>query len=358
MDAQTTKTIFQSVYKDDFRPWNVQRRQPYRLCDNLKLNKGTFETTTTSKDSYSHKHLVNITENFKPVPQIKETHPFDSTTNCRSQYVTFPVQLRKPRDNPAYQPNSTPLTRVIGSHEDYKHLPTEPAKSFKPKVSWARNPTVFEATSEFSDKFKTWPLGTKFHHKPEEYRPPEGRMAFLSTTHADYTVHEGQRSKSARPPIQTWVKDKGPFKAKSIMKEDYKIWSAMRRSPIIHKEEWEIPRGAFEKTTTSRSAYTPKTVHRAVSCKPAPRPPSPKSLLEKTTVYRSSYTAKEMPRCPVQCHASAGIQHKSTGVEGRQLYQIISDTGVTQPYGGTEEKPSQSHQRIPCMVSSRTTRAS
>uniref|UniRef100_UPI003AACA7DD stabilizer of axonemal microtubules 2-like n=1 Tax=Centroberyx gerrardi TaxID=166262 RepID=UPI003AACA7DD len=355
----TAKMVFQSVYKDDFRAWNAHKLQPYRLCDNLKVNEGKFEMTTTSKDAYCHKNPVKVTDNFKPVPQMRESLPFDSITNYRSQYVTHPVQPRKPREKPLYHPNSAPLSRVFTSHQDYKGLPTEPVKSFKPKVAWERNPAAFDGTSEFGDKFKTWPLGPKFHHKAEEYSPPQVRMLFLSTTHGDYTAQECQRPKSARPPVQAWMKDKEPFQARSTMKEDYKAWGTVRRSPIVHKEELERPKEAFEYTTTSRSEYTPKTAQRAVSCKPTPKPLSPKPMLDETTVYRSSYTAKEIPRCPVRNGPPPGFEYNSVGVDGHRLYRTISaETGTTRPDSGIGDKPSQPHQRIPCMVSSRTKRAS
>ncbi|XP_075999837.1 stabilizer of axonemal microtubules 2 [Genypterus blacodes] len=309
-------------FKDDFRAWDAHKRQPYKLSDNLKVSPATFTTTTTFKDAFCPKSPGKMTENFKPTPPARESQPFDGTTNYKTEYITHPLPLRTLREKPLYQSNSSTLTRVFTTHENYKGLPQPPASSCKPKVTWERNPAPFEGTSESREKFKTWPLEPKFQRKAEEYSPPTQNMASLSTTHADYMAHKFQRRRSARLPVEAWERKGETFQTNSTMKEDYRVWDTIRCPPIIHKEELEWSKDEIEKTTTYRSVFTPKHIQRSISCKPLARPSShSKSMMEDITTYHSSYNTKP--------------QRITAGAEEPRLYQTTSVDAVgTHPDNG------------------------
>ncbi|XP_064787821.1 stabilizer of axonemal microtubules 2-like [Oncorhynchus masou masou] len=356
----TAKMVAQSLYKGEFRAWHNQKVQPYRTCDNLKLNDSKFEVTTTFQDDYCQKGPAVARESFKPAADARETLPFDGATNYQTQYVPHPVQPRQPKERAVYRPTSAPLNGVSTHRQDYRGLPAEPAKPFRAKVAWESSPAVFQGTSEFRDQYKAWPLQPKHRHQAEEYCPPEGTMVGLSTAHADYVDHESQqRPQSARPRVEAWTKEaREPLQTRSTMKEDYRTWDVVRRPPMVYADELEKPKGAFANTTTFRSAYTPKTAERATSFKPTQKLLSPQSM-DEDSIYRSTYTPKEIPPCPARDGCPPGFEYSSMGAGGHRLYRTISvrETGLSQLAAATSDKPSYSHSRKSCRVPSRAKRA-
>ncbi|XP_041723916.1 stabilizer of axonemal microtubules 2-like isoform X2 [Coregonus clupeaformis] len=360
----TAKMVAQSLYKvlsllfpGEFRAWHNQKVQPYRTCDNLKLNDSKFEVTTTFQDDYCYKGPTEARESFKPAADTRETLPFDGATNYHTQYVPHPVQPTQPKGKAVYRPTSAPLNGVSTYRQDYRGLPAEPAKPFRAKVAWESSPAVFQGTSEFRDQYKVWPLQPKHQHQAEKYCPPEGTMVGLSTAHADYVDHEcQQRPQSARPPVEAWVKEaREPLQTRSTMKEDYRTWDVVPPPPMVYADELEKPKGAFANTTTFRSAYTPKTAQRATSFKPTQKLLSPKAMDEES-IYRSTYTPKEIPPCPARDGCPPGFEYSSMGAGGHRLYRTTSvqETGLA---AATSDKPSYSHSRKSCRVPSRAKRA-
>lgn len=320
------------------------------MCDNLKMNKGKFEGTTTFRADFCPKGPAEARESFKPTPEARETLPFEGATNYKTQYVSHPVQTRQPREKPTYRPTSAPFNGVSTHRQDYRGLPAEAAKPIRAKVAWESSTATFEGISEFQDKYKAWPMVPRHRHKAKEYCPPEGDMEFLTTAHAHYLGNNDcQRPLSARPAIQAWVMDREPFQARSTMKEDYRAWESVQRPPMVHTDELEKPKGNFENTTTFRSAYTPKTTSRTTSFKPSQKP-----MEEEATC-----TPKEITPCPAQNGSPPGFEYNSTEAGGHRLYRTISveATGLTRQASATSEKPTYSHSWKTCRVPSRAKRA-
>lgn len=318
------------LFSGDFQAWKVTKRQPYKLSDSLKVNQGLVVTNSASKGR-PQKNSAQVAANSKPVAQAREPQPFESVTSYRSDYVTHPVQPRTRREKPVYQTN--------------KGLPLEHEVPLKPKAAWDINQELFDEASEFFQQFKTWSLETKFHGqgKAKESSPAADHDKFLSTTHSDYTAHECQRTKPVLPSMQTSEKSKEPFQATTTMKEDYKAWDTPRRLPTVHKEKLDRPK------KTTFSVCTPKP---AESCKTNPKPFSLHPKLNETAVCNSSCNATE---CPAENGAFSGFECISTGTEESRRYWTTSlDRGVTWPDGDICEEPSQAHQIISCMVSSRS----
>uniref|UniRef100_A0AAZ3S3Y3 Stabilizer of axonemal microtubules 2 n=1 Tax=Oncorhynchus tshawytscha TaxID=74940 RepID=A0AAZ3S3Y3_ONCTS len=269
--------------KMDFREWQIQKVQPYRTSDNLKLNNSKFEVTTTYQDEFCYKGPAEARERFKPAPDAPETLPFDGATNYQTQYMSHPVLPRQPKEKAVYR-------------QDSLGLPAKPVKPFRAKVAWESSPAIFQGTTEFHDQYKSWPLQPKHRHHAQ------GTMVGLPTAHAD---HVGQA------PLQT----------RSTMKEHYRAWDMLRRRPTLHTDELEKPMGAFTNTTTFHSAYTPKTAQRTTSFKPTQTLLSPKAMNE-DSVCRPTYTPKEIPPCPAWDGCPPGFEYSSMGAGGHRCSRM------------------------------------
>ncbi|CAL8327497.1 unnamed protein product [Lota lota] len=337
--------VSRSVYREDFQAWDSPPKiHPFRPCDNLKVNREIFANTTTNRDSFCHRSTpVTVRESCKPAPPAREVLPFDGTTNYRSQYLSHPVQPRRPNARPVYQPAGAPLARLYTSHQDFRGQQSEMARSFKPTAAWEKNPAAFEGTTEFTAQFKAWPPQPRFQPKTKEYSAPSGDMAHLSTTRADFGEHRGfRRPEAVRPAHETRARPPAEAPMKSTMKEDFKAWATARRVPVASQlQEMERPKGPFAKMTTARSSYTPKVAQCAVSCKPRPKPLNSGPLMERDSVYRSSFTARPAPRCRVQDGGGTppGFRYHSVDPEGHRLYGAApANMGVAEPgYGADEE---------------------
>uniref|UniRef100_A0A3B4TTM1 Stabilizer of axonemal microtubules 2 n=1 Tax=Seriola dumerili TaxID=41447 RepID=A0A3B4TTM1_SERDU len=324
---------YTSVYKNDFQAWKANQRQPYRLHDNLKVDQGLVVTKSAHKGP-SEKNSVQVDANSKPVEQEEGPKPFERTTSYKSDYITHPMPPRTCRKKPVNQSN--------------KGLLAEHTESFGPNLAWHMNQEVFNEASEFFQQFKTWSLETKFcgQGKAKVSSPPAGHNVFLSTTHADYTPHECQRTKPILPSVQNSEKSKEPFPSVTTMKEDYKAWSTPRRLPIVRKAEMEWP------MKTPISVCTPKP---SETCKTNPKPCSPHPKLNEPAVCNSSCNTTEKPQFPAENGGFSGFGCISTGPEESRMYWSTSfDRGAPWPDGDTCDDPSQPHETISCMVSNRS----
>ncbi|XP_051285192.1 stabilizer of axonemal microtubules 2 [Dicentrarchus labrax] len=324
----STVEDYTSVYKNDFRAWKTTKRQPFKLPDSLKVNQGLV-ATKASKDGRSQKHSVQVAADSKPVPE-EPPQPFESITSYRSDYVTHPIQPRTRRQKPVQEPNrGLPMERV----------------SSKPKGPWDIHQQIFDEASEFFQQFKNWSLETKFRGqgKAKGPSPPAEHDKFLSTTHADYTAKQCQRTKPILPSMQSNEKSKEPFQATTTMNEDYKTWDIPRRFPTV-QENMDWPK------RTTFSIITPKPAE----SKTNPKPFSHSPKLNETAGCDSNCNVTHNPPCPAENGAFSGFECISNGTEESRRYWSTSlDKGVTWSDSNICEAPSEEHQ-IKCMVSSRS----
>ncbi|XP_034532459.1 stabilizer of axonemal microtubules 1-like [Notolabrus celidotus] len=216
--SETRVEDYKSVYQNDFRVWEMNKRQPFRLSDSLKVNQGLSVTRRASKGGLFEKSTVCVPVDSKPDPKIKETQPIESSTSYRSDYVVHPVQPKTRREKPVKQSNKGLLS--------------------EPKAVWDVNQELFDNSGELNEQFKSWSIETKFQGKAKESTLAQDHEKFLSTTHADFPGHQWfQRTKPILPSVQNYENSKDPFHATTTMKEDFKAWSVPRRFPIVHKQK-------------------------------------------------------------------------------------------------------------------------
>ncbi|KAI3376479.1 hypothetical protein L3Q82_016948, partial [Scortum barcoo] len=318
---------YTSVYKNDFRAWTVNKRQLFKLSDNLKVHEGLVVTSTSSKEGCAQENYAQVDS--KAVPKARKLPPFESVTSYRSDYVTHPLQPRTRREKPAQQNNT-------GLSLEYQ-VPQ------KPKATWDINQQLTDEASELFKQFKT--LKTKFHGqgKAKESGPPSDYDNFLSTTHADYTPHKCQRTKPVLPSMLNIEKSNEPFQATTTMKEDYKAWDIPRRLPAVQKGKLDWPK------KTGFSVCTPKP---AESCSPNPKPFSLQPKLDGTAACKPSCDASKKHQCPVENRTFSSFECISNGTKESKSYLTTSlERGATWPDG---EEPSQTNHIISCMVSSKS----
>ncbi|XP_076581443.1 stabilizer of axonemal microtubules 2 [Chaetodon auriga] len=307
VENQTASEVkdYTTMYKNDFQAWKTKKRQPYKLHDSLKVSQGLVVPISANK-GHALKNPVQVAANSKALAQEQEPQPFESITSYRSDYVTHPVQPRRRREKPVYQPS--------------KVLPSEPAASLKPKVTWDINQEVFDKAGEFFQQFKTSSLETKFadQGKAKKCSPPADPNKFLSTTQANYTAHKCQRTKPILPSMQTSEKSKKPFQATTTMREDYKAWDSPRHFTTAHKEV-----GKSKKTAFSVCTHNP-----ADRCKTNPKPSNLHPKLNETAVSN----AKEKPQRPAENTTFSTFESISNGNEDcRRYWATCLDAGVTWP---------------------------
>ncbi|KAL7880156.1 hypothetical protein SRHO_G00024100 [Serrasalmus rhombeus] len=332
----TTKMVATSLYQEEFKPWSLERCQPFRTNDNLTVNQEKFVNTTTFRDDFCPKISSSTREKFKPIPQIQESLPFDGTTNYKLHYVPHPVKPRKPREKEKYRPSSASFDGVSTHKQDYKGIPTEVPKPIKVKDAWGTNCAPFQATTEFHDQYKPWSLQLKQAHKVENYRPVVGNMDFLSTTHADYVLHEYQQVQHVRPPISAWEKNKEPFQGKSVMKEDYRAWDVACQPQV---KDTVKPLGTSE-NTTFRSQHRCKSntfMHVPIQNASSHRP-----------MLQGLYTEKPPGFCPASFAAPPGFEYTCSKA-GHRLYRTISvkDVSLAQEMTGKGLSSSQRQKVCP-----------
>ncbi|MBN3310220.1 SAXO2 protein, partial [Amia calva] len=308
------------TYKDDYRSWGIPKREIFRTESNLKLSGGKFSNSTTVHDDYGAKVPTEMRESYKPAKEVKESLPFNDLTNYKVEYISHNVQPRLRRERKPYRPQAAPFDALTTHKNDYKGLQGVLTKPIKSKDTWHINPSPFEASTEFRDKYKPWPIQPPHVRKPAEYKTPEGTMDTTSMTHAHFTGHSVQPSAVTHTHVKAWKKGK-LLHNQSTMKEDYKPWEAKKRSPIVQLEQMEKSVGPFESTTTFRSHYMPHTLCRSLKYKPA-QTTMPPLTMENDTTCRT--TEKEIKVCPASLPVPPGSECEATASHGPKLYRSTS----------------------------------
>ncbi|XP_036451842.1 stabilizer of axonemal microtubules 2-like [Colossoma macropomum] len=319
-----------TTFRRDYMPHKVTRRST-RAAKLYVPPDGTMMLTSTYSEDYKkhpvQQHMVNKqTREYSP-PTTKMV----ATSLYKEEFKPWSLERCQPfRTNDNLTVNQDKFVTTT------KGLPTEVPKPIKAKEAWGGNCAPFQATTEFRDQYKPWSLQLKQAHKVENYRPPVGSMDFLSTTHADYVLHEYQQVQHVRPPISAWEKDKEPFQGKSVMKEDYRAWDMVCQP---HMKETVKSLGASE-NTSFRSQHRRKSntfMHVPIQNAPSHRPMS-----------KDSYIGKPLGLCPASFAEPPGFEYTCSKA-GHRLYRTISvgDVSLAQEITGKSLPPSQRRKVCP-----------
>ncbi|XP_062411636.1 stabilizer of axonemal microtubules 2-like [Sardina pilchardus] len=304
-NAPTTKMDTLSIYNDVYRAWTPQPRTSYKKVDNLKVNEGRLDMTTTSKADYCHKTEPSRRKSFKPEQKTQmESLPFEGKSVYSQMYVPHTVEVIPPKPRIPYKPSSAPFQAISTHRRDYKGDRSSAVRSCKVKATWEPRSTPFEGKSECQDRFQVWPnRPVTSVHKAAEYSPPEGDMELTSTAHMDFSGAPGRPATTARPRVKAWSKGE-PFEARSATQDHYRAWEGAKKVKSLKPVATRPPLSAFEGTTTFRAEFTPKKTDVIASCKPV-QTVLDSCAMEHDTIYRSTYKKHEVQPCPA-CHLPEG----------------------------------------------------
>ncbi|XP_041636071.1 uncharacterized protein LOC121505018 [Cheilinus undulatus] len=169
--------------------------------------------TTTTKDQQI---TVNAANNSTWSSEVQ-----DYTSTYRNDYRVWKISKRQP-----FRLTDNLTVRT-------------PAASLKSEE--ARDAKKFNDAGQFSKKCKSWSTDKNSSQGKvkETSLSEEGR--FLSTTMADYIVHQCQCRKPIRPSkTQNFVKSQEPMQKTTTTREDFKSWKIQRRAPIPPKHELTV----------------------------------------------------------------------------------------------------------------------
>lgn len=292
--------------EDVYRAWKPQPQTSYKKADNLKVNNGTLDMTTTSRADYCQKTESSRRKSFKPEQKLTESLPFDGKSVYEQMYVQHPVQSIRSKPKTPYKPSSAPFQAISIHRQDYKGDRSSAVQSCKVKATWEPRLTPFEGKSECQDKFQAWPVRCVTSiRKGGDYSPPEGDMELTSTAHMDFRGAPGSSATTARPSMKAWSKGE-PFEARSTTQDHFRAWEGAKRGKSLKPVSTRPPLSAFEGTTTFRAEFTPKKGENMKSFKPVQRLQSP-CTMECDTIYRSTFRKHEVEPCP------ASFSHRSEG---------------------------------------------
>lgn len=296
-----------SLPEDVYRAMEPQPQKSYKTIDNLKVNEGILDMTTTSQVAYCLKTEPSTRKSFKPEQKLKESAlPFEGKSVYRQMYIPHPVQRESRKPKIPYRPSSAPFQAISTHQQDYKGDRSSAVQSCKVKATWEPRSTPFEGESEFQDKFQAWPVRPATSaRKAAQYSQPEGDVELTSLAHNDFRGAPGCPAISARPIIKAWSKGK-PFEAHSTTQDHFRAWEGAKRSKSMKSTPTRLPLSSFEGTTTFRAEFTPKKAEHITSFKPVQRILS-QGAMESETIYRSTFKKYEVHPCP------ACLSHRSEG---------------------------------------------
>uniref|UniRef100_A0A8C7EF55 Stabilizer of axonemal microtubules 1 n=1 Tax=Nothoprocta perdicaria TaxID=30464 RepID=A0A8C7EF55_NOTPE len=312
MDTWTT-------YKGDYVQWNEPKRGMIRPDDAYRPSEEKFDHRTHVQDDYLYRGPV-ATKSFKPVNQAQgNKDPFETATNYKVDYVLHPLEKPYVHKREKYKASEVPFDGLTTHKISYKGLAGQPAKLAKPCQSRPQHDLPFSSTTEFQEKYRTWPLPPLFSKKPAVYVPPEEKMDLHTTTQLHYKHPHGQPARICRSLVQ-FKKNTEPFTSSSTMKEDYKPWQCKRTKPIVPAPQMTCPSEPSDYSTTFQTHFRPHPLCITQSCKPRWPGPRPWTPLEAKTTYATSYTPKRTSRCLASYKEPPGYVFKGSDEIGHKLF--------------------------------------
>uniref|UniRef100_A0A8B9SB17 Stabilizer of axonemal microtubules 1 n=1 Tax=Apteryx owenii TaxID=8824 RepID=A0A8B9SB17_APTOW len=294
-------------------------RIPLIPDDTYHPSEEKFDYRTSVQDDYLYREPV-ATKSCKPVNLAqKSKDPFETITNYKVDYVLHPLEKPYVHKYEKYKASEVPFDGLTTHKISYKGLAGQPAKLAKPYQAKPHHDLPFSSTTEFQEKYQTWPLPPLFTIKPAVYVPPVEKMDLHTTTQLHYTHPNGQPARMCRSLVQ-FKKSTEPFTSSSTVKEDYKPWQCKRTKPIIPAPDLTCPAEPTDYSTTFQTHYTPHPLSITKSCKPRWPGLRPWTPLEAKTTYTTSYTPKGTARCLASYKEPPGFVFKGTDEIGHKFF--------------------------------------
>ncbi|KAM3828137.1 stabilizer of axonemal microtubules 2 [Vipera latastei] len=311
------------TYQADFKPWEIEKRAPCKVERVYHPPTEKFGNATTSQDAFIPRELA-LRKIIKPADATTASdQPFVGDTSHRSDYVPHQLEPKWKKSKEAYRPSSQPFENVTTHQTDFRGLPGNLPKSFKPEPTKIETKSDFEGITEFRDRFQPWAVSLPELRKAKEYTPPTGSMELNSTSRLDYPPHVVSPVVLVKP-LERSKKIGLPFQGNTTMKDSFQAWDLHPPEMIKRIQEIPKPSGKFEDITTFRSHYTPHSLIPTQSCKPPKVALSTSAHFEDETLYRSDYTPKKIETCPANYPSPPGYVYVSTDSRGHKLFRKVT----------------------------------
>ncbi|KAM6980592.1 stabilizer of axonemal microtubules 2 [Aplochiton taeniatus] len=311
------------TYTDDFKQWAICKRELTKpdLAYHPPLFK--FGGTTTFQDDYIARSQAPR-ESFKPpgIPMRCEI-PFDGVTSNQLSYVPHSLEMRYVKPAEVYKPSGQPLQDLTTNRRDFQGLPGTMSKSCKPDRAKVSSDVPFQGSTEFTERFKEWPVSLPHLHQPDQYVGPTEHMSTSTTSAADYVGHKVQPFVSAKPFFRP-TKSTVPFQGSTTMRDDFQPWVTQRQGIIKKPEEMTRASGKLDSLTTFKAHYTPHLLQPNISFKPSNKPMRSEAPLEDETMYRSEFTPKQIIVCPASFPSPRGYVYEDSDESGHRFFRKVS----------------------------------
>ncbi|KAM6426112.1 stabilizer of axonemal microtubules 2 isoform 2-T2 [Liasis olivaceus] len=311
------------TYQADFKAWEIQRREPYKVENIYHPPTEKFGNATTFQDAFIPRELA-LRKTFKPADATTlSDQPFISDTSHRSDYVPHQLEPKWKKSKEQYRPNSQPFEDITTHRCDFRGLAGDLPKSFKPELAKTETKSHFDGITEFRDRFQPWAVSLPELHKAKEYVPPTGSMDLNSTSHLDYTPHDIIPIVLVKP-LEKTKRNNPPFQGNTTMRDAFQAWD-MHRPEMIKKPQ-AIPKSSakFDDITTFRAHYTPHSLIPTQSCRPPKVPLSSSARFEDETMYRTDYAPKKQEICPANYPSPPGYVFVSTDSRGHKFFRRVT----------------------------------
>ncbi|CAH1795778.1 unnamed protein product [Owenia fusiformis] len=292
------------TYKNDYRQWQLpnkmdRHQEPVWVPPNDK-----FEGTPTYKRDYiGYKSLP--TKSMKPDDvAFASADPFDDQTGYRKDYIKHPIEARKAKEKPVYNPNKAPLDDMSTFKKDYQGIQGPKMASCKPDSEAFQSSAPLEDATTMRDDYKKWSAQRPHQHVPDAYTKPQGEMDMNTNYTHDYRKHAMQPVKAARPQSRKSVP--GKFEDATNYNNDYRKWSMGERQKPTMKPDYVPPDAPFEGLATYKSHYVRHGGLPAASCKPDDKGFASDSPFNDNTMYRTEFIPKKQEPCPAVAVDNSG----------------------------------------------------
>ncbi|KAG1959567.1 stabilizer of axonemal microtubules [Pimephales promelas] len=314
------------TYAEDFRPWEISRRELTKPDTTYQPPTAKFGNSTTFQDDFIHRGLVPPRESFKPSNKAKLSDaPFENMTSNKFTYVPHALEARYTKPPEEYKPSNGPFQDLTTHRQDFQGLPSQLTKSCKPVPLKVTSSKPFQSSTEFRENFQQWPVSFRQVQKSVEYTSPTTHMDLTTTSHTDYIKHQIQPFLSAKP-FSLPIKSSKPFQGNTTMKDDFQPWVAQRQSVIRKPEEIQRASGKMEDMTTFRAHFVQHEAQPSLSFKPQNAPLRTDVPLQNETMYRTEFTPKRISVCPASFESPPGFVFDNCDDQGHRFFRKMSST--------------------------------
>ncbi|XP_009983319.1 PREDICTED: protein FAM154A-like [Tauraco erythrolophus] len=325
----SSKVDTRTTYEDDYMLWNKPKTELIRPNNRFCPSEEKFDHRTVVQNDYVYRGPV-ATQSCKPLnPVQKSEAPFENMTSYRVHYVPHALGKRYVHKYEKYKVNDILFDGFTTYKVSYKGVAGQPAKLAKLYQPKLLHDLPFSSTTEFQERYQTWPLPPVFTKKPEVYLPPLEKMDLHTTTQTHYKHQNGKPAEMCRPLAQL-EKSTEPFESSSVMKEDYKPWLCKRLKPITHPPVLAFPAKPTDFLTTFQTHYVPHPLTVTKSYKPGWSGPERPTLLDAKTIYATSYTPKGIVRCFASNKDPPGYTFEGTNADGHNVHLPASKNEYVQ----------------------------